>query len=58
MDLIGIKTFAARIEWYEETLREACREGRVKAVKTGRNWKIPREIAEEIRRLGIPPKKR
>jgi hypothetical protein len=54
MDLIPVEVFAPKIGWHQESLRRACRQGRVKAVKLGRAWRIPRAEAEHIAQHGIP----
>lgn len=54
LDMINIETFARGIQWHPESLRRACRQGRVRAVKLGRGWRIPRAVADEIVKNGIP----
>ena len=53
-DLIDIENFAASIQWHPESLRRACRQGRVAAIKLGRGWRISKEVAEGIIKNGIP----
>jgi len=53
-DLINVETFAASIQWHPESLRRACRQGRIDAVKLGRGWRISRAVADQIVKTGIP----
>jgi excisionase family DNA binding protein len=39
-----VKEFSKATGVSEKTVRKACREGQVKAVKVGREWLIPRGI--------------
>ena len=54
LDLIPVDIYAPQIQWHPESLRRACRQGRVNAVKIGREWRIPQAEAERIRQFGIP----
>jgi len=53
LDLIPVDVYAPRIGWHPESLRRACREGRLCAVKVGREWRIPRGEAARIEAEGI-----
>jgi hypothetical protein len=53
-DMAEINDFAAVIHWHPESLRRACRQGRVAGKKFSRNWRIPKEVAEDILKNGIP----
>lgn len=47
--------FAKAIGWKSvESVRHAIRQGRIRARKFGRYWKIPVAVAEEIFRNGVP----
>lgn len=53
-DMTDINDFAAVIQWHPESLRRACRQGRVAGKKFSRNWRIPKEVADDILKNGIP----
>lgn len=53
-ELINTDIFAAAILWHPESVRRACRQERIHAVKVGRGWRIPRTVAEEIFKNGMP----
>lgn len=53
-DMLSPNQLAAIIGWHEESVRRAIRQGRIPAVKMGRNWRIQLETAEMIRQNGIP----
>jgi hypothetical protein len=55
-DLIGPKTLASKIDWHEESVRRALRQGRIKGIKLGRGWRISRGVLAEIMVNGIPPR--
>lgn len=54
LELISLPTLAARIEYNPETLRRACRAGRIPAVKCGREWRVTRPVFDYIIKYGIP----
>jgi hypothetical protein len=47
--------FADKIRWHPESVRLACREGRIRAVKTGPKWLIPATELDRVRERGIAP---
>jgi excisionase family DNA binding protein len=44
---------AELIRFHPESVRRAIRQGRIKAVKTGRHWKIPHEEARRVIECGL-----
>jgi hypothetical protein len=54
LELVSLPTLAARIEYNPETLRRACRAGRIPAVKCGREWRVTRPVFDYIIKYGIP----
>lgn len=54
MGLVSLSTLAAMIDRDKETLRKDCRKGRIRATKSGREWRVSRAVAEQIVREGVP----
>jgi hypothetical protein len=54
--LLPLHVFAKNIGWHTESVRRACRQGRIAAIKLGKGWRVPASVAEEITRNGIPSK--
>lgn len=52
--LITTEALAAMIHWHPESVRRACRQGRVQAVKLGRGWRVSPEVVQGIAQNGIP----
>jgi hypothetical protein len=52
--LLPLHVFAKNIGWHTESVRRACRQGRIAAIKLGKGWRVPASVAEEITRNGIP----
>lgn len=52
--LLTIEQFAALIGWHPESVRRAIRQGRLHAIKLGRQWRIPPETLNAVRLRGIP----
>ncbi|MEI7733162.1 MAG: hypothetical protein WCO56_26555 [Verrucomicrobiota bacterium] len=49
------EAFAAAISWHPESVRLACRQGRIKgAIKLGKGWRIPESVLTHILETGIP----
>lgn len=46
--------FARAISWHPESVRKAIRQGRIRAIKFGRFFRIPTAEVERILRDGIP----
>lgn len=44
---------AELIRFHPESVRRAIRQGRIRAIKTGRHWKIPQEEARRVIECGI-----
>ncbi len=53
-ELITTHALGRMIQWHPESVRRACRQGRVRAVKLGRRWRVPPELVAEILQHGIP----
>jgi hypothetical protein len=54
--LLPLHVFAKNIGWHTESVRRACRQGRIAAIKLGKGWRVPASVAQEITRNGIPSK--
>ena len=42
------------LEYHRESVRRACRAGRIKAIKIGREWRITQDEAGRILAEGLP----
>lgn len=52
MQLLDVKTAAARLSLHPETVRDYLRDGVLRGVKTGRFWKVEEtEVAAYVERL-------
>ena len=56
LQLLPLDVFAARVGWHVESVRRACRQGRLAAVKLGRGWRLPSHVVEQVMQNGIPGK--
>jgi hypothetical protein len=54
LELITTEALAAMIHWHPESVRRACRQGRIQAVKLGRGWRMPPQVTADILKNGIP----
>lgn len=52
--LLTVEQVAQCIDWHPESVRRAIRQGRLHAIKLGREWRISPETMENIRLQGIP----
>ncbi len=53
---VGLTTeqLAAAISYHEESVRRAIRQGRIRALPFGRNWRIPPDEVARILAHGLP----
>ena len=52
--MLTTEAFARQLQWHPESVRRACRQGRLAAVKLGNGWRIPPDVAEHVMKHGIP----
>jgi excisionase family DNA binding protein len=52
--IISPEQLSKLIQWHPETVREAIRRGRIKAVKIGPYWRITRPEVDRIMENGLP----
>ena len=52
-ELVALSTVVQRIGVHPETVRRAIRDGRLKAVKAGKGWRIPRAELARVAREGL-----
>jgi hypothetical protein len=53
-ELITTHSLGTMIHWHPESVRRACRQGRIEAVKLGRGWRLPPAATANILKNGIP----
>ena len=52
--LYTVIEFAVIVSWHKESVRRAIRQGRLVAVKLGRNWRISSQTVADVLAHGIP----
>lgn len=51
--LLLTSELAALLRLHEESVRRCIRQGRIRAVKAGRHWRVAREEYDRIQREGV-----